>query len=77
MMVGLLGKEPGVAPTDSNQYGVKIIEPILDAMGVAHLLIESDADVEAIVPAIEEAYKNSCPIVLLIGRPPTAPGDAP
>ena len=46
-------------------------------MGVAHLLIESDADIEAIVPAIEEAYKNSCPIVLLIGRPPIAPGDAP
>ena len=77
MMVGLLGKEPGVAPTDSNQYGVKIIEPILDAMGVAHLLIESDADIEAIVPAIEEAYKNSCPIALLIGRPPISPGDAP
>jgi sulfopyruvate decarboxylase TPP-binding subunit len=81
MMVGLLGKEPGVAPTESKQYGVRIIEPILDAMGVAHHLIETDDDIASIVPAIDEAYKNSCPIVLLIGRPPVAPtkngGDAP
>lgn len=75
MMVGLLSKEPGVAPTDSSKYGVKIIEPILDAMGVAHHLIESDADLNAIVPAIDEAYKNSCPMVLLIGRPPIPPGE--
>ena len=33
------------------------------------------ADIEAIVPAIEEAYKNSCPIALLIGRPPIPPGE--
>lgn len=76
MMVGLLSKEPGVAPTDSTKYGIKIVEPILDAMGVAHHLIESDADLDAIVPAIDEAYKNSCPIVLLIGRPPIPPGDS-
>lgn len=75
MMVGLLSKEPGVAPTDSSKYGVKIIEPILDAMGVAHHLIESDADLDVIAPAIDEAYKNSCPMVLLIGRPPIPPGD--
>ena len=42
---------------------------------------ESDDDIEAIVPAIDEAYKNSCPIAILIGRPPIPPhrdgGDAP
>ena len=75
MMVGLLSKEPGVAPRRSNKYGIKIVEPILDAMGVAHHLIETDDDVEVIVPAIDEAYRNSCPIVLLIGRPPIPPGE--
>ena len=40
MLVGLLGKEPGVAPTQSKKYGVKIIEPILDAMGIAHHWVE-------------------------------------
>lgn len=77
MMVGLLSKEPGVAPTESSHYGIRIIEPILDDMGVAHHLIETDDDIETIAPAIDEAYRNSCPIVLLIGRPPIAPGEAP
>ena len=39
-MVGLLGKEPNVQPKDSSRYGVRIVEPILDAMNVEHHLIE-------------------------------------
>lgn len=71
MMVGLLGKEPGVPPTRSKRYGVRIVEPILDAMGVAYREIEVEADVAQIAPAIEEAYAQSRPVVLLIGRPPS------
>ncbi len=37
MVVGLLGKEPDVAPIKSKKYGVKIIEPILDTMGIEHI----------------------------------------
>ena len=76
MMVGLLSKEAGIAPMDSGKYGIRIVEPILDAMGVAHHLIETDDDIDVIAPAIDEAYKNSCPIVLLIGRPPIPPGES-
>src|SRR5438309_4893892 len=32
MMIGLLGHEPERAPTQSGRYGVRILEPILDAM---------------------------------------------
>jgi len=35
MMVGLLEKEPGVAPRDSKRHGIRLIEPILDVMGIA------------------------------------------
>ncbi len=70
MVVGLLGKEADVAPTQSKKYGVKIIEPILDVMGIEHHLIERDEDVRHIVPAIEKAYANSFPIAILIGREP-------
>ncbi len=70
MMVGLLSKEPGVRPTESASYGVRIVEPVLDAMGVAHALVEDPADVEQIVPAIEAAYARLAPTVLLIGREP-------
>lgn len=70
MIVGLLGKEPDVAPTKSNKLGVKIIEPILDTLGIEHHLVERDADTSHIVPAIEKAYKNSFPVAILIGREP-------
>ncbi len=70
MMVGLLEKEPGVPPRQSKRYGVRIVEPILDAMGIAYYGIEEDADVGKLRPAIDEAYGGSRPVVLLIGRRP-------
>jgi sulfopyruvate decarboxylase subunit alpha len=71
MMVGLLEKEPDVRPRESKRYGVRIVEPILDAMGIAYHEIESDADLGLIRPAIENAYTTSRPVVLLIGRRPS------
>ena len=70
MMVGLLEKEPGVPPLQSRRYGVRIVEPILDAMGIAYHEIEVEADVVKIRPAIEDAYAQSRPVVLLIGTRP-------
>src|SRR5215467_475452 len=70
MMVGLLEKEPGVPPRQSKRYGVRIVEPILDAMGVAYHEIEAEADVARIRPAIDAAYAASRPVVLLIGKRP-------
>ena len=71
MMVGLLEKEPGVAPRQSKRYGVRIVEPILEAMGIAYHEIEAETDVARIRPAIDEAYARSKPVALLIGRRPT------
>jgi sulfopyruvate decarboxylase subunit alpha len=70
MIVGLLGKEPDVAPSRSKKYGVKIIEPILDAMGIEHHLIERDNDADVMVPAIEKAFADMSPVAFLIGREP-------
>src|SRR5690242_17474958 len=70
MMVGLLEKEPGVPPRQSRRYGVRIVEPILDAMSISYHEIETDADTGKIKPAIDEAYKASRPVVMLIGRRP-------
>jgi sulfopyruvate decarboxylase TPP-binding subunit len=71
MMVGMLEKEPDVPPRQSKRYGVRIVEPILDAMGIAYHEIEGDADVAKIKPAIDNAYAQSRPVVLLIGRRPS------
>ncbi len=69
-MVGLLEKEPGVPPTQSKRYGVRIVEPILDAMGIPHHLIETQADVPLIQSAINEAYATSRTVMLLVGQRP-------
>ena len=71
MMVGLLEKEPGVLPRQSKRYAVRIVEPVLDAMGITYHEIESEADVGKIGPAIETAYTQMQPVVLLIGRKPS------
>ncbi|MGD0023390.1 MAG: thiamine pyrophosphate-binding protein [Xanthobacteraceae bacterium] len=72
MMVGLLGHDPEKQPRASPRYGVRIIEPILDDMGIAHHLISADADIGKIQPAIETAYRESQAVAFLIGRRPKA-----
>jgi sulfopyruvate decarboxylase TPP-binding subunit len=72
MMIGLIGKEPDRAPAASDSFGVRIVEPILDAMGIRHVLIETGEDVDQIRPAIDKAYATSRPVALLVGRPPLA-----
>ena len=71
MMVGLLQHDPDLAPRESPRYGVRIVEPILDDMGITHHLIGVDADVAKIAPAIEAAYRDSHPVAFLIGRSPS------
>ena len=70
MMVGMLQKEPGVPPTQSKRYGLRIVEPILDAMQVEHHLIEAPGEVDKVVPAVEAAYTELRPVAMLIGREP-------
>ena len=68
MLIGLLQKEPDRRPTESARYGVRIVEPILDAMGIDHFCIESADDVARIPEAIDRAYAVSRPLAVLIGR---------
>lgn len=70
LMVGLQGKEAGVAPARSAKFAVRIVEPILDALGIAHVALESRADETLVGPAIERAYAESRPVCVLIGAPP-------
>lgn len=70
LMVGLLGKEPGLLPQESRRYGVRIIEPVLDAMGIPHACIETDADAPAVSRLINEAWAVSRPRAILIGGRP-------
>jgi sulfopyruvate decarboxylase TPP-binding subunit len=71
MMVGLLAHEAELPPSESNHYGVRILEPICDAMGIPHHVINQDSDLAKIKPAIDKAYADSFPVVLLIARSPS------
>lgn len=73
MMVGLQGKEPHLRSHQSAAYGVRIVEPVLDAMGVSHSPIEDPGDTATITGHIADAYSASRPHCFLIGRPPVAP----
>ena len=71
MMVGLLGHDAECPPSESSKYGVRIIEPICEAMGIPHHVIDQDSDLAKIKPAIDKAYADSFPVVMLIGRRPS------
>ncbi len=69
-MIGLQGKEPEVQPEASARYGVRIVPPLLDALGMEYHLVQTPGQVAVIGPAIEAAYITPKPVALLIGRSP-------
>jgi sulfopyruvate decarboxylase subunit alpha len=72
-MVGLLSKEVGVPPRQSKRLGIAIVEPVIDAIGMAQHYIDLPSDIPKIPAAIDNAYKTSRPVAMLIGRKPVAP----
>ena len=70
MMVGLQGMEPDRAPRRSDHLGIRIVEPILETMGVDTRVLGTGADVVAVAPAIDHAYRSSRPLALVVARSP-------
>ena len=70
MMVGLLGHDPVKPPHQSPRYGVRIVTPILDALGVEHHTLYDDRDLPKIRVAMDRADDASKPVALLIARRP-------
>jgi sulfopyruvate decarboxylase subunit alpha len=70
MMVGLQGKEPHKLASESSSYGVRIIQPVLDAMQISYRVIEEPEDVQHITADIEKAYQTGSTFVFIIGRAP-------
>jgi sulfopyruvate decarboxylase subunit alpha len=70
MMIGLLQHDPEKTPKDSPRYGVRIVPSILDDMGIAYHVLNVDADIAQIKPAIDKAYAESKPVAFLVSRRP-------
>ena len=67
MLVGLQGALADEDPRESPKHIVRTAQPVLDALGVTHHLLQHAEDVSKIRPAIDHAYSASRPMALLIG----------
>lgn len=65
LMIGYRGWKRNSQITDS---AAVFTEPILDAWGIKHYLVESDNSTERISLAYKEAHENNNPVAVLIGR---------
>ena len=57
-------------PPQSDKYGVKVVEPVLDAMGIAHGRLTHRADAQHIPQAFERARATRKPFIFLVTRTP-------
>jgi sulfopyruvate decarboxylase TPP-binding subunit len=65
IIVGYRGWRGGEPMSDS---AGAYLEPLLDAWGVRHYLVESDDDVDRVAQAWKEAQETVRPVAVLIGR---------
>jgi len=64
LLIGYRGWRRNAPITDSAAI---FIEPILDAWGIKHYLVETDRDVERISMGYKEAHETNKPVAILIG----------
>jgi len=69
-IVGLQGMEPDRDPPQSDKYGVKVVEPVLEAMGIAHGRLTHREDAQHIAQAFLRARATRKPFIFLVTRTP-------
>jgi sulfopyruvate decarboxylase TPP-binding subunit len=69
MLVGYFGRDVMRAARENASRGVHLIEPTLDAWGVAYFPIESPDDLPAVGRAYRHSVEHSGAAVVLIGAP--------
>jgi len=69
MLVGYFGRDVTRTARDNPGNGVKLIEPTLDAWGVAYFPIEGPEDLSAVRKAYQHSMEHQGPAVVLIGAP--------
>ena len=69
-IVGLQGMEPDREPPQSDKYGVRIVEPVLDAMGIGHGRLTQRGDEARIPQEFQRARESRRPFIFLVTRTP-------
>lgn len=73
MLVGLQGMElDGREPSKSDRLGIRIVQPICEAMKLTTYLVNEEMSVGTLSAGIEQAYEFSQPVVFLITQHPSA-----
>lgn len=70
-LVGQFGREAaniGQPMTHSSRRVVRLLEPAMDAFGVAHWTVEDDADLPCVQEAFQHAQAAETAAVIVIGR---------
>ncbi len=68
LMVGYRGYHEMVSQQGPVDSAATFTEPILDAWGIVHYLLDTDDDVPKIAGAFKESRDTSRPVAVLIGR---------
>ena len=69
MLVGYFGRDVTRPARENTSTAVRLIEPTLDAWGVAYFPLESPGDLGAIAEAYRYSQEELGPAVVLIGAP--------
>jgi sulfopyruvate decarboxylase subunit alpha len=69
LIVGQFGRDVSKAVEDNSATGVRLIEPVLDAMGVPYYRLDFAADAGVLQSAFERSRADRGPVVVLIGAP--------
>ena len=70
--IGQFGREFsnfGEDPLQSQRNMVRLLEPVLDALGVRHWRVEQADDLRHMATAFDTAYGEGAPCALLVGAP--------
>ncbi len=67
MLVGLLGRDPELAPREDGGSMVRLAEPLLETLGIPSHLLDGAEDLHFVAEAFAEAAEREGPVALLVG----------
>lgn len=70
MLIGLQGLEAGQPPSECENLGVRLMEPMIRAMGLDYTILDRETDAAGLTATIEACYAASKPHAFLFGRRP-------
>jgi sulfopyruvate decarboxylase TPP-binding subunit len=70
MLVGLQGLEAGQPLAESDSLGIRLMVPMIEAMGLDYTILDRESDAAGLTETIKACYAASKPHVFLFGRRP-------